>query len=248
MKIDPKKIKDFLVSFLLGCLIVLIVFCSIFVFQGIRIAQKADSILEDSKDSGAAVQSTLNDLNATVILGRTTMVNIGLLVGRIEQLSQKWETTANKEAEYWKALQNKSLIAIDNLNEATASLNKIISRSDKRLNDDDGLLPAATGAVKQVEKSTASITENVNTIATKAGQNLDNVNEILSSKEWKETLIAIKGSAQNAEATTAEIREAARQLPSIAQSLEKFAKTGSKYQKYLIIFQILSLIGQGIPH
>ena len=234
-KAKVNKVKDVLVCVLIACLVGI----SVQVFMVVR---KADKILSDAKNVGNSIQATMDDVDATVILARTTMVNVGLLIGRLEQTSEKWEATANKEAAYWKTLQAKSLETVDNLNATADSLRGLLSGTDKQLNGE--VLPALAESIEKIGQSAENMTSKIGDVADKSGKNLDDLHSILASPEWKEILKSINGSAESLDASMREFNEAAKEAPSVAQSVEKMAKTSNKYHKALILAQIASLLGR----
>jgi prefoldin subunit 5 len=228
-------VKNILICILLACLVAVSV-------QAFFVIRKTDEILSGAKNAGSSIQAVIDDLDATVILARTTMVNVGLLIGRLEQTSEKWEATANKEAAYWKNLQAKSLETINNLNATSDSLRDLLSGTDKQLNGE--VLPALSESIKIIGKSAEDMTSKIRDVANKSGENLDDLHSILASPEWKEILKSINGSAESLDASMKELNKAAKEVPSVAQSVEKMAKTSNKYHKALILTQIASMIGR----
>ncbi len=230
-----KTAREILFCLLFACLIGVSV-------EAFLILRKADAILQDAKNVGKSVQNTMDEANAVVILARGTMLNVDLLLGRLEDASKKWQETSTKEAQYWRTLQERSLSTIDNLNRTNDTLRDLLAGTDRRLNGE--LIPALALAVGDAGRSTKEISASLGEIADKSGKNLDDLHVLLSSPEWKEILESINRSAESLDASMNSVKQAATEVPSVAQSVEKMAKTSNKYHKAIILAQIASLIGR----
>jgi hypothetical protein len=88
-------------------------------------------------------------------------------------------------------------------------------------------------------------------IADKAGLTLDEIYELAASPEWKAALSNVNtitanlaSTSRHLDATSAEIEQAMQAAPSIAQSMERIARTSAKYQKALLIVGILGTLAK----
>jgi hypothetical protein len=64
----------------------------------------------------------------------------------------------------------------------------------------------------------------------------------MADPSWTEALKAIADSAKHMDGMSASADEAMKKAPNIAASLEKIAKVSSKYQKAILLSEILSTL------
>lgn len=147
---------------------------------------------------------------------------------------------------------------IRSLQENTASLNRLTINLDDRINGNAGLLVASTDLVRSLTEtsnkfglSISTLDSVLRTVADKANMSLDEVYSLISSPEWKLALQGIAATSTNlastsakVDATTEQIRLAMLKAPSIAESLEKIAKTSSRYQRAVLITGIVSTLAK----
>jgi hypothetical protein len=131
---------------------------------------------------------------------------------------------------------------LDSLADSVASLNVVIQDTGRTVNAD--LVP---GAVRTLESSDAALKELSKTLSEASGRanaSLDDIHRLLSDPAWLATLQEIQSISGHVDGVTAEIEESSKQMPSIAANLEKISKTSSKYQRYVILSQIISTLAR----
>lgn len=131
-------------------------------------------------------------------------------------------------------LDTRSGQLLESLNTTVQSTNSLIQHTDKNVND---LIPQITETAKAMNVSVQSLDKAIQEITSKSSVTLDDIHNIMASKEWLEVLQHIDGIAGDIDKTT-------DQMPSIAASIEKMAKVSSKYQKAVILAQIFSAIAR----
>lgn len=140
-------------------------------------------------------------------------------------------------------------ILITELSTTNKNLATLIANSDRAINRD--LLPAITATAKSLGTSVEKTERAVNDILATGKLSLDDLHSIMSSPEWKAVLKNMETTSANAASmsayaatVTGNVAEASAQMPSIATSLEKIARTSSKYSKALLLAQLLSTIAR----
>ena len=135
------------------------------------------------------------------------------------------------------------------MRDAVRSLTELVRNTDHSINQ--VLVPeiaeVARAAGVEIQELTAEIKQLV-----RAGEvGLSEVNALLSSPEWLETLKNLARASANADGLLVEVRkiashieEGARRAPEIAESLEKIAKTSSKFTKITLIANIIGVLAR----
>jgi ABC-type transporter Mla subunit MlaD len=131
---------------------------------------------------------------------------------------------------------------LDNLSESTASLNRLIANVDKSVNDE--IAPELAGAIQSSDDSLKELSKMLSEASGRTNASLDDIHRILSDPAMTATLHELQSISEHVDGVAGEIEESSQQMPSIAASLEKIAKTSSKYQKFVLLSQILSAIGR----
>jgi hypothetical protein len=134
--------------------------------------------------------------------------------------------------------------AIKGINEVTISLNSMVKNTDGNINGPEGLLVQVINTSKKLNLSVEAVNAAVRAITEKSSLTLDDIHSIMSSNEWKGVLDNINSISKHTDGVMVNIENATKSAPAIAESLEKIAKTSSKYQKALILAQIISLLGR----
>lgn len=131
----------------------------------------------------------------------------------------------------------------------TVSLDDLVRHSDASINSSTGLLPTLTtlvASLKTIAEKTGltvdEVKEAVRIASDKIGLSLDAMYALMNDPAWLQTLKNIETTTAGSAAVMSNVSEASKQLPSIAQSLEKIAKTSSKYQKLLLAASIIGTL------
>jgi hypothetical protein len=150
----------------------------------------------------------------------------------------------------------RAMKTLDSSDGAMEKVGTLLSNTDKSINGEDGLIVSATLLIGSLTTTaerfgltvdTLDIT--LKTISEKTGKSLDEIYSLIASPEWKSAIqnantvsANLATTAQKIDATAEQIRLAMLKAPSIAESLDKIAKTSSKYQRAVIIAGIISTI------
>lgn len=140
---------------------------------------------------------------------------------------------------------------MDALTAMTGRLDSFIVATDQRVNGADGLLVSVTALVNGLARTAdrfgvtvEEINAAVRMASEKTGLSLDALYSLLSRPEWLETLKHLDGTAANVETVTANAAKASEQMPSIAASLEKIAKTSSRFTKITLIANVIATLAR----
>ncbi|MGA2261708.1 MAG: hypothetical protein ABSH28_09755 [Acidobacteriota bacterium] len=167
-------------------------------------------------------------------------------------LEAAWQTAAvlnGTAKDINKILMPRLRDTLDSLNSAVSSfdqsaqaLTTLVRNTDRSLNEE--LLPNLAETAKTLGVSVQAVTASVQSIAAKGGVSIDEINTLLADPQWLETLKSIAATTAHVDVIAGNLEAASRQAPSIAESVEKIAKTSSKYQKLLLLAQLLATIAR----
>jgi len=147
---------------------------------------------------------------------------------------------------------------IANINQSVELLNTFIARTDQNINAD--LLPAATVALNEsaaaikafgltAEKTSIAIEQ----LANEGKITAQEARAFLNSEEFKSiwsnlNKVSLESAATSANitATTAQIAEASKQLPSVAADIKAFTATTSKFRKAILVAMILGALSPAL--
>ena len=139
-----------------------------------------------------------------------------------------------------------------NLNYAAKSLTDFISNTDHSVNQD--LLPAATALLKPGTITLQDVSSAVNRGIEAGLLTIEQANKILTDPAIFQTLKNFEASSGHFDefvkhmgGVAANFEEASKKWPSLFDLFEKYQKTVNKYQKWLILASILSLLSGLIP-
>lgn len=128
--------------------------------------------------------------------------------------------------------------AIGGLTSTTASLGLLIADTDHSLNAPDvGLLPNVSETARAMGVSATAVSQSVKLLTDTGKIDLDDIHKIMADPSWLNALHHI-------DATTGNIEKSSQSAPNIAAALEKIANTSSKYQKAIILTEILATIAR----
>ncbi|MBZ5499719.1 MAG: hypothetical protein LAP85_25240 [Acidobacteriia bacterium] len=132
--------------------------------------------------------------------------------------------------------------AMGSFDASAQALTALVRNTDRNLND--GLLPSLAETAKTLGVSMQAVTASVQTIAAKGSVSIDEINALLADPQWLEILKNIAATTAHADATAGNIEKASQSAPSIAASIDRIAATSSKYQKLLLLAQLLATIAR----
>jgi len=159
-------------------------------------------------------------------------------------------------------LNTKTIPAINdtirNINASVETLNKFIASTDENINRD--LLPAATLALNETAQAvkayglTAEKTSvAIESLAKEGAITAQEARAFLSSDEFKgiwsnlnKVSLESAATSANITATTAQIAEASKQLPSVAADIKAFTATTSKFRKAILVAMILGALSPAL--
>lgn len=172
---------------------------------------------------------------------------------RVDRIASNLESTTKKlDKELPNSISQISSVAgtlNTKISSVTSNLDNLIVHTDFRINGESGLLHQTTTLASNLaeiaSKSQATIDE-INSAIKLTSDELNlsthQIYTILSSSELKSILTNVERTSLAVADSSAHVEEALRQAPSISQSLDKIAKTSSKYQKIVLISGIISTI------
>mgnify|MGYP001438156846 CR=1 FL=1 len=191
-------------------------------------------------DNNQKLDDTFRNLNAVLI-------QTGLVASRIEDASRDLSDVAAAQKTYWNNISASTArlmitanATLNNINRAVESLDTLVKNTDDQVNAH--LLPATEQTLNEAKKSLTLLGESVSIIGSGSQTTLEDLHNLLGNEEWQKALKNMSTVTSSAALASEQIAEASRQLPLIANSMEKIAKTTSKWQKFLIPISLVSLI------
>jgi hypothetical protein len=206
------------------------------------------------------VQATAGEVRELVSESRGVIAGVkktadGMSAYSAEQM-KVFSSTANKKSQQaaWDAAATliKILRKVDqqtvpginetiaDLDSTAASLRAFVAHTDVSINQ--GLLPESTKTITKAGAGLDSLNVAIQQASERANASLDAIYALTSDPHSKLTLDELLAISRNIDNMTASFAEAAKQMPSIAASVEKMARTSSKLQKFVIASQIASAL------
>lgn len=136
----------------------------------------------------------------------------------------------------------RAMQALDNVSNATASLDRAIQSTDKSVNAD--LLPESRRLLLATSDAILATKTTVDAASTQITQAGSDIHAILADPALKSILVETNGIASHADGIAANIEESSRQMPLIAADIERIAATSSRYRKAILLSQILSALAR----
>ena len=218
----------------------LIAMMAVACFVGIELGIAIKHVGDAAAETRDLVLATNKKLDGTFRNLNAILIQVGLVASRVEDASRDLRTVAQAQNKYWSdiskstaTLMEKANITLDNVNVIATSLNTFIDNTDNQVNNK--LLPDVELVVLQSKESLTGMTDSVRMVSLDSKKVMDDLHVILADPNWQRSI-------RNMSDTSSSISEAATQLPSVARSMEKIAKTSSKWQKIQIPISILSLV------
>jgi hypothetical protein len=200
-----------------------------------------------AKGSRALVSDTNQKLDGTFRNLNAILVQTGLVAARVEDASRDLSDVAAVQKKYWLSIGSSSAQLVDKANSTLGNISTLVTSLDTLVKNTDAqinghLLPATEETLVEAKKSLTTISNSASMLASGSQVAMNDLHAILADESWQKALRGLSDTSENAAATAAQIAEAAKQLPSIASSMERIAKTSSKWQKFQIPISIASLI------
>jgi hypothetical protein len=129
---------------------------------------------------------------------------------------------------------------LDSLNQSIVSINSMVKNTDTSLNM--MLVPQITETAKAFNVSVITMNDSIVEITKQSSLTIQAVRDTMASDEWREVLENVASTTEHIDGISKNIEETTSKMPAMAELVEKMMKTTSKYQKALLLSQILSYI------
>jgi hypothetical protein len=129
---------------------------------------------------------------------------------------------------------------LDSLNESVLSVNTMVKNTDKNINVD--LLPQITETAKSFNISIESLNLAIISITKNSDLTFAQINDTMASAEWKTVLKEVASTTEHIDNIAGNIEKTTDRMPAMAELIEKMMRTTSKYQKAVILSQIISAV------
>lgn len=120
-----------------------------------------------------------------------------------------------------------------------------------RLNSEQGLMAAATNLINNLTTTASKFnvtTDELNTAirlaSEKTNKSLDSLYTLIASDHWPKLIENLEGTSAEVRGMAANMNKASAKAPSIAESLEKIAKTSSRFTKITLISNIIATLAR----
>ena len=136
----------------------------------------------------------------------------------------------------------RAMAVLDNLSSATASLDRAIQATDKSVNA--GLLPESSQLLSATSEAISATRSTVEATSSQIAQAGSDIHAILADPSVKSILAETNAIASHADGIAANLEESSKQMPMIAEDVERIAATSSRYRKAILLSQILSALAR----
>jgi prefoldin subunit 5 len=136
----------------------------------------------------------------------------------------------------------RAMDVLDNLSNATASLDRAIQTTDKSVNAD--LLPESRRLLQTTSEAISVTKGTIDEASRQIAQTGSDIHAILADPALKSIVARIDAIATHADGITANIEESSKQMPLIAADIERIAATSSRYRKAILLSQIMSALAR----
>lgn len=126
---------------------------------------------------------------------------------------------------------------LDSLDSAITSLDRLTTDSNTAINQ--SLLPEAVNTLQSLQNSLQTVSETTETVGS-------DIHRITSDSSIPATLAELESTSRHVDEISNQLALAAQSAPTIMGSVDKIARTSAKYQKLLLLTQILAAIGRAI--
>jgi methyl-accepting chemotaxis protein len=201
--------------------------------------REATAVVRETKpliaETDKRLDGTFRNLNAILI-------QAGLVAARIEDLSRNMGDVASRQGKYWEALQAKTIASLDKLNASADALTALLANTDNGING--RLIPEAAESLDSIKALTKEATADLAETSDRANASLDDIHRLLSDPAWAGSLASIQNTTQHVSGISMELEAASRQIPEIAQSINKIASISSRYRRWILLSQIFSAVAR----
>jgi hypothetical protein len=136
----------------------------------------------------------------------------------------------------------RAMDVLDNLSNATASLNRAIQTTDKSVNAD--LLPESRRLLQTTSEAISATKGTIDEASSQIAQAGSDIIAILADPALKSIVAQTNAIATHADGIAANVEESSKQMPLIAADIERIAATSSRYRKAILLSQILSALAR----
>jgi len=136
----------------------------------------------------------------------------------------------------------RAMDVLDNLSNATASLDRAIQSTDKSVNAD--LLPESRKLLSATSEAISVTKTTIDAASNQIMQAGNDIHAILADPALKSILTETNSIASHADGIAANLEESSKQMPLIAADVERIAATSSRYRKAILLSQILSALAR----
>ncbi len=136
----------------------------------------------------------------------------------------------------------RTMDVLDNLSNATASLNRAIQTTDKSVNAD--LLPESRRLLQTTSEAISATKGTMDEASSQIAQAGSDIHAILADPALKSIVAQTNAIATHADGIAANVEQSSKQMPLIAADIERIAATSSRYRKAILLSQILSALAR----
>jgi len=136
----------------------------------------------------------------------------------------------------------RAMEVLDNLSNATASLDRAIQSTDKSVNAE--LLPESQRLLQTTSEAISATKHTVDEASGRIVQAGNDIHAILADPALKSIIEETNAIATHADGIAANIEESSKQMPLITADIERIAATSSRYRKAILLSQILSALAR----
>lgn len=198
-----------------------------------EVKMTASAWREYSQEEVAQLQSprTQKAIEAAIEVGATAKASL-LLVNK-QLLPRTWK-------------------AVDSLRDATGRISDLTAHTDTQLNQQvmPGFADLIRNSIKlenQLGIDVEELGDAIKLTSQQTGLSLQEIQKRIADPRFDNILDSLAGTAGHLNGTTAEIEEASRKLPEIADALAKISTTSSRFSKAYWVARILSILVPLVP-
>jgi hypothetical protein len=136
----------------------------------------------------------------------------------------------------------RAMEVLDNLSNATASLDRAIQSTDKSVNAE--LLPESQRLLQATSEAISATKHTVDEASAQIAQAGNDIHAILADPALKSIIEQTNAIATHADGIAANAEESSKQMPLIAADVERISATTSRYRKAILLSQILSALAR----
>jgi hypothetical protein len=227
-----------------GIAIIILILCVSEIIVGV--GRECISILQTVNKHlptiATGIENTVADIDATIIIARGAVVNANMTLGRIEAMSQSWQTVADKQLDYWKDIQVQTGALLADLDGAVADSRTLITGINRSVNEI--LVGDLDSTLKSSDASLKSLSALLATLNDKTGQSMDHLNALITDPAITNTLHNIDTTTSHIAKTGEHVEATVSHMPNTMANVEKMSRTSSKWQKWILAARIVGIFLQ----